>query len=64
MSQLFALVIARPKELDAWEPALRARGLGVIRAERRKGAPVVRESPSVVVVSEKLPFAGALRTTR
>ena len=64
MSQPVALVIARPKELDAWEPALRARGLGVIRAGRRKGAPAVPQSPSVVVVSEKLPFAGALRATR
>jgi hypothetical protein len=64
MAQPLALVIARPQELDAWEPALRAQGLGVIRAERRKGAPVSRESPSVVLVSERLPFAGALRATR
>jgi hypothetical protein len=65
MSQPIALVIARPTELDAWEPALRARGLSVVRAERRrKGAPPPRETPSVVVISEKLPFGGALRATR
>ncbi len=64
MSEPTVLVIARPKELDAWEPALRARGMGVIRAGREKGSPAPRETPSVVVVSEKLPFAGALRATR
>jgi len=60
-----ALVIARPKEVDAWEPALRARGLDVIRADgRKRPRDATQASPSVVVVSEKLPFAGALRVTR
>ncbi len=65
MPRPVALVIARPKEVDAWEPALQARGLGVIRADRRKRPPgPPPESPTVVLVSEKLPMAGALRTTR
>jgi len=60
------LVIARRSEAPAWEESLRARGLEVIRADARKekGSGAARQAPSVVVVSEKLPFAGALRVTR
>jgi hypothetical protein len=65
MSSPTVLVIAKPKEASSWEEPLRAHGLEVIRADGRKGArSVAREAPSVVVVSEKLPFAGALRVTR
>lgn len=59
-----ALVIARPKESAPWAQALSARGFEVIRADVRKDEPSPRASPSVVVVSERLPMAGALRTIR
>jgi hypothetical protein len=60
------LVIAHPREADAWEPALRARGLEVSSARTRKeaGPAASRATPAVVLVSEKLPMMGALRTTR
>lgn len=65
MSRPTALVIARTKESAAWEEALRAQGLEVIRADRKGSRDAsARVTPSVVVVSEKLPFAGALRITR
>lgn len=61
------LVIAKPQEAAAWEEPLRARGLEVVRppASRKEArATGPRPPPDVVVVSEKLPFSGALRTTR
>lgn len=56
-----ALVIANAKQFAAWEQALRARGLEPFHAGKKGGE---RPAPSVVVVSEKLPFAGALRVTK
>jgi hypothetical protein len=63
MSRPTALVIARRQESAAWAEALRAQGMDVIRADAREEGSE-RASPSVVVVSEKLRFAGALRTIR
>jgi len=59
-----ALVIASPKQFAAWEAALRAHGLEPVHAGAKAAPSGPREPPSVVVVSEKLPFAGALRVTR
>ncbi len=64
MSRPTALVIASAKQFTAWEEALRGRGLEPVHAGARGAPPGPRASPSVVVVSEKLPFAGALRATR
>lgn len=58
------LVIARPKESAAWAEALAARGFEVIRADARKDGPSPRVAPAVVVISERLPFGGGLRTLR
>jgi hypothetical protein len=60
------LIVAPPRELPAWEAALQGRGLEVERATSRgeARAAVARRSPSAVVVSERLPFGGALRVTR
>jgi hypothetical protein len=59
------LVIAHPREALPWEDALRARNLEVIRTDRRTARQEAdRRAPAVVVVSEKLPFMGALRTIR
>src|SRR5512142_2654259 len=60
------LIIAHPREAAAWEQALRARGHEVSTAASRKAAgPAVRSAtPAVVLVSERLPMAGALRVIR
>jgi hypothetical protein len=65
MSSAPVLVVAHPREVALWQDALRARGLDVVQADR-KGArgEAGRRAPAVVVVSEKLPFAGALRVIR
>ncbi len=59
-----ALVVARPKEFAAWEEALRSHGLDPVHAAAKDARSGAHAPPSVVVVSEKLPFAGALRATR
>ncbi|HET6412004.1 MAG TPA: hypothetical protein VFG53_08075 [Anaeromyxobacter sp.] len=66
MNRPSVLVFAPQREIAAWEEALRSRGLEVKRPPTRKeaGSVPAREPPSVVVVSEKLPFGGALRATR
>ncbi len=66
MKPATVLVVAPPREAGPWEQALRARGLEVVRATgRREAARAARTaSPAAAVVSEKLPFAGALRVTR
>jgi ActR/RegA family two-component response regulator len=60
------LLVAPPREAGAWEPALQGRGLEVVRAGggREGRAAAARTPPAVVAVSEKLPFAGALRAIR
>ncbi len=64
MPRPIALVIASAKQFAAWEDALRGRGLEPVHAGAKDAPPGPRAAPSVVVVSEKLPFAGALRATR
>jgi CheY-like chemotaxis protein len=66
MSKAPILVVAHPREAAAWEAALRARGLEVVTARSAKDAePAVRSAaPAAVLVSERLPFAGALRAIR
>jgi hypothetical protein len=63
MPQPTVLVISSPKQFAAWEDALRSRGLEPVHAGA-KSSGGARPSPAIVVVSEKLPFAGALRVTR
>jgi ActR/RegA family two-component response regulator len=60
------MIIAHPREAAAWEQALRARGHEVSSARSRKAAgPALRSAaPALVLVSEKLPMAGALRVIR
>jgi hypothetical protein len=59
------LIIAGEREATAWEAPLRAHGLEVRRpAGRGAGTAEVAGSPSVVLVSSKMSFAAALRTTR
>lgn len=65
MSSAPVLVIAPPREALLWEDALRARKLEPVRADRRKAREAAaRQAPAVIVVSEKLPFMGALRAIR
>jgi hypothetical protein len=60
------LVVARASELAQWQPALEARGLRVIPAADRGDAKseLARSNVSAVVVSERLPWNGALRLVR
>jgi ActR/RegA family two-component response regulator len=60
------LAVAPPKQLETWEPALRARGLEVLRASGHAEAlsELRRSNAAAVVVSERLPWNGALRVAR
>ena len=66
MSRPTVLVVAPARQLAAWEEPLRAQGLEVVRATSRQEARTAAAGQplSVVLVSEKLPFAGALRVIR
>ncbi|HET6437276.1 MAG TPA: hypothetical protein VFG59_04400 [Anaeromyxobacter sp.] len=66
MTRPTVLVVAPPRQLVQWEEPLRAQGLEVVSASSRAEARAAStsRSPSVIVISEKLPMAGALRVTR
>ncbi len=58
------LVVASVKQFAEWEEPLRSHGFDPVHASGKDARSGAHEPPSVVVVSEKLPFAGALRVTR
>jgi len=60
------LAVAPPKQLATWEPALRARGFEVVRAASRGDAlsELRRTNVAAVVISERLPWNGALNLAR
>lgn len=66
MSRPSVLVVAPVKELQAWEGPLQARGYDVTCTANHKeaAAAVAQRSPSLVLVSEKLPLGGALRIAK
>jgi len=60
------LIVARERDLVAWGDALVARGMEVLHAKGRREAlqAVSRRTPAAVLLSERLPFGGALRVAR
>jgi CheY-like chemotaxis protein len=66
MSRPSVLVVATKKELQPWEAALQSRGYDVTctTSHKEAAAALAQRSPSVVLVSEKLPLGGALRISK
>ena len=60
------LIVARERDLPAWGDALTARGMEVLRARSRREAlrAVSQRTPAAVLLSDRLPFSGALRIAR